>query len=60
MIGEIERIQSSLRSGLIVKARLAQEAGIHVNSLSKVADPEWSPNLATVRKIIAALDRIGA
>lgn len=60
MTPEIERIRSALRSGMIVKTRLAAAAAIHPNTLLHASNDDWSPNASTVRKLIDALDRIGA
>lgn len=58
MIAEIERIRTALKSGMVVKAHLAREAGVHVNTLAGAADEEWYPSTRTVRKIVGALDRM--
>lgn len=59
MNDDIARIRGVLNGGLFRFDKLAEAADVHRNTLRAATRPDWSPNVATVRKIINALDRAG-
>lgn len=47
----IDLVRDLLDSGTISKARLAQEAGLHANTLRNADLPDWNPTTETLRKL---------
>ena len=52
----IARVQDLLRSGTISRSRLAQEAGLHANTLRQADLPDWNPTAHTLQRLEAYLD----
>ena len=44
----IERIRAHLKLPRVTKKGLAQQAGLHPNTLQGVDDPRWNPSAATL------------
>jgi 3,4-dihydroxy 2-butanone 4-phosphate synthase / GTP cyclohydrolase II len=51
----IEAVRDLLDADVISKARLAQEAGLHANTLRHADQPDWNPTSETLRKLEAYL-----
>ncbi len=51
----ISLVRDLIDSGDISKARLAQESGLHANTLRHADQPDWNPTTETVRKLEAYL-----
>jgi 3,4-dihydroxy 2-butanone 4-phosphate synthase / GTP cyclohydrolase II len=52
----IIQVRELLESGALSKARLAQEAGLHANTLRHADSPDWNPTSDTLRKLETYLD----
>lgn len=51
----IERARRYCREHRISTARFEREAGVGVNTLVRLHDPNWDPRASTLRKIEAVL-----
>jgi transcriptional regulator with XRE-family HTH domain len=54
----IERIRQAVTTNGLKKSVLAAEAGLGVDTLTGVEEPEWNPRAKTVEALTDALDRI--
>lgn len=57
MLQTIERVQALIRSGELTKAGLAQDAGLHANSLRRADQADWNPTADTLRRLEEFLDK---
>lgn len=56
----IARIRQFAADRGLRRARLAREAGLHPNTLRGFHDPEWNPQIETIRKLEAYVDEQAA
>lgn len=56
----LDRIRRAVADGTLKKSKLAEEAGVSVDSLAGVDRVDWNPQASTVTALIGALDRIAA
>jgi 3,4-dihydroxy 2-butanone 4-phosphate synthase / GTP cyclohydrolase II len=54
----IDSVRDLLETGQISKARLAQEAGLHANTLRHADQPDWNPTTETLRKLDSYLSEM--
>jgi 3,4-dihydroxy 2-butanone 4-phosphate synthase/GTP cyclohydrolase II len=47
----IDAVRDLLEANVISKARLAQESGLHANTLRHADQPDWNPTSETLRKL---------
>jgi DNA-binding XRE family transcriptional regulator len=55
-----ESIRTAVTKGGIRKTEIAEEAGLHVNSLTGIEKDDWNPRLTTVESICKAISTIKA
>jgi 3,4-dihydroxy 2-butanone 4-phosphate synthase / GTP cyclohydrolase II len=51
----IERIREHLRQPGVFKSKLAEQAGLHANTLAGVERDDWNPTADTLKKLEAVL-----
>jgi hypothetical protein len=55
---DIERVRDVIRRTGVSNIFVAKVARVSRNRLNGVKDPDWSPRPRTLRKIVAAIDKI--
>jgi DNA-binding XRE family transcriptional regulator len=55
MITHPHTVRDALRNGAVTKARLAELAGVHKNTLAQAHADDWSPNWATLEKLCTVI-----